>query len=128
MNDSPDSWTRRRLDTNDLGAGLIVGDMDSDGDPDIIINGKWYENLGVDMITGDWPEHVYDANPLTVTYVRVGDGLRHRPRSSARVARQCTGRERCFGYEGKADRRRAAGLLCFGLIRYVFRESRRRSA
>jgi hypothetical protein len=34
--ENPDSWTRGRLDTNDLGAGLIGGDMDADGDVDII--------------------------------------------------------------------------------------------
>ena len=71
--ENPDSWTRRQLDTNDLGAGLFAGDMDADGDADIVINGKWYENLGGDMINDSWPEHVYDAAPLSVTYVRVGD-------------------------------------------------------
>lgn len=71
--ESPDSWTRRQLDTNDLGAGITVGDLDGDNDSDIVINGKWYENLGGDMITGNWPEHVFDSNALTIPYVRVGD-------------------------------------------------------
>lgn len=70
---SPDSWTSTRLDTNDTGAGVVSADIDADGDADIVTNGKWYENSGGDMLAGSWTEHVFDSNPLSVTYVRVGD-------------------------------------------------------
>jgi len=38
------------------GEGLKVGDVDKDQFPDIIINGQWYKNNGIDK---DWEENIY---------------------------------------------------------------------
>ena len=37
---------------------MKLGDIDGDGDSDIIIGSRWYENTG-DPATGRWTEHVY---------------------------------------------------------------------
>jgi hypothetical protein len=38
--------------------GTEVGDMDNDGDPDIVINGMWYETPS-NVINGEWIRHDY---------------------------------------------------------------------
>ncbi len=54
---SPTAWTKRTF-TCPHGEGLKLADMDRDGDPDIVIGGRWYENSG-DPIGGAWTERVY---------------------------------------------------------------------
>jgi len=53
----PNSWKKTVLDCPH-GEGLKLADIDQDGDPDIVIGGRWYENTrgGAGV---RWPEHVY---------------------------------------------------------------------
>lgn len=54
---SADSWTRREI-ACPHGEGLRVADIDRDGDADIVIGGRWYENDG-SPLKGKWTEHVF---------------------------------------------------------------------
>jgi hypothetical protein len=54
---SPDSWNKHTI-ACPHGEGLHLGDVDRDGDLDILIGGRWYENSG-DLRSGKWPEHEY---------------------------------------------------------------------
>lgn len=49
-----DTWTKEILDCPH-GEGLRVGDLDQDGDADIIIGGLWYENTGKGNVP--WVKH-----------------------------------------------------------------------
>lgn len=40
------------------GEGLLVTDLDKDGDPDVVINQRWYENSG----KRTWREHVFTSS------------------------------------------------------------------
>ena len=55
--ESPEEWTRRVIPCPH-GEGISVADLTGNGRPDIVIDGRWYENPG-DVIEGDWQEHVY---------------------------------------------------------------------
>ena len=57
-------WEHRELPAV-YGEGLAIADFDRDGDIDIAIPAKWYENPG-DIIKGDWKEHFVD---LTINQV-----------------------------------------------------------
>jgi len=61
LQDKPDKWKHVTLPCP-AGEGLHVADVDQDGDSDIIISGRWYENTGAPD-PGKWVEHVY-----TTTY------------------------------------------------------------
>ncbi|MCI0583772.1 MAG: VCBS repeat-containing protein, partial [Chloroflexi bacterium] len=54
---NPASWTKRTIACSQ-GEGLKVFDIDRDGDPDLLIGGRWYENNG-DPVNGPWTERVY---------------------------------------------------------------------
>jgi hypothetical protein len=57
--ENPDSWDRRTI-ACPHGEGLKLGDIDRDGDLDILIGGRWYENSQPGS-GGQWPEHQYTA-------------------------------------------------------------------
>ncbi len=55
LQDKPDTWRKSKL-ACPHGEGLKLADLDRDGDPDIVIGGRWYENAGQ---SGNWVEHSY---------------------------------------------------------------------
>lgn len=50
-------WSHREV-ACPHGEGIQVADIDRDGDLDVVIPARWYENSG-DALEGPWTEHVY---------------------------------------------------------------------
>lgn len=53
--DGTDAWTDKVIDCPH-GEGITLGDIDKDGDPDVVIGGIWFENTQ-DIINGPWTAH-----------------------------------------------------------------------
>jgi hypothetical protein len=65
-------WKQRSLEIVD-GEGLLVADVDRDGDPDIILERYWLENPG-DILGGRWMNHEYGAGwDYPHTFIAAGD-------------------------------------------------------
>jgi hypothetical protein len=54
--ENPDKWTKVIIPCPH-GAGLLLSDIDHDGDKDVVIGGKWYENPGK-IVGAEWKEHI----------------------------------------------------------------------
>jgi hypothetical protein len=55
--DSGDKWTQKAIDCPH-GEGIVLADLDKDGDPDVVIGGVWFENTG-DIVHGPWSGHPF---------------------------------------------------------------------
>jgi hypothetical protein len=49
------TWTEKVIDCPH-GEGITLGDIDKDGDPDVVIGGIWFENTQ-DIVNGPWTAH-----------------------------------------------------------------------
>lgn len=65
-----DRWTHRIIDCPH-GEGLALGDIDRDGDHDIVIGGIWFENSG-SILDGPWRAHAF-ADWHSAATVQVAD-------------------------------------------------------
>ena len=64
----PRQWTQIKYIEIHPHEGMDVGDVDCDGDPDIVLNGFWLE-CPEDPVAGSWTEHIIDHK----WWVQTGD-------------------------------------------------------
>ena len=65
-----DTWTQRVISCPS-GEGLTIRDIDNDGNPEVVIGGRWYETPR-DILNGVWQEHIFAEWPLDAA-VQVAD-------------------------------------------------------
>lgn len=101
--DGGSTWAERTIPAS-AGEGLALGDLDADGDPDIVIAAEWYENDG-DPIGGAWTPHTYSTtytHPNVV--VKVGNvGGSSRPDIVLTPAEAAGASYRVSWFEAPAD-------------------------
>lgn len=61
---NPDSWARLKVFEHESHEGMDVGDLDKDGDPDIVLNGFWFETPA-DARNGTYKKHIIDKKWFT---------------------------------------------------------------
>jgi len=57
---TPDEWSGLEVECPH-GEGIKLSDLDRDGDLDVVIGTRWYENTG-DILKGPWTEHIYSTS------------------------------------------------------------------
>jgi len=62
--DAPDQWSSSVSMIHESHEGMDVGDLDRDGDPDIVLNGFWFETPA-DPVNQPFVKHIYDARWFT---------------------------------------------------------------
>ncbi len=66
--DAGDQWTEKVINCPH-GEAITLGDIDGDGDPDIVIGGMWFENTR-DIVNGPWNGHRFgDWHPSATAHV-----------------------------------------------------------
>lgn len=55
VQNAPTQWSTIKIEAPHHD-GTSIGDIDNDGDPDIVINGLWYETPS-DLVNGEWKRH-----------------------------------------------------------------------
>jgi len=64
LQNTPQVWDRAVVLSHDRNEGMDVGDLDLDGDPDIILNGFWFETPEK-LIPQNFKKHVFDKKWFT---------------------------------------------------------------
>ena len=64
LQNTPQVWDRAVVLSHDRNEGMDVGDLDLDGDPDIILNGFWFETPEK-LIPKNFKKHVFDKKWFT---------------------------------------------------------------
>ena len=66
-------WQTAKI-TVPQGEGLALADLDQDGLVDIVVNGRWYRNLGESSETSNWQVHTYTTSwDWPHTFIAVAD-------------------------------------------------------
>ncbi|MEX2232932.1 MAG: VCBS repeat-containing protein [Cyclobacteriaceae bacterium] len=62
---SPTQWKNEVIIEHESHEGMDIGDMDKDGDTDIVLNGFWYETPKNARATSEYKKHIFDAKWFT---------------------------------------------------------------